>query len=137
MVVDFPIERQPDPAICAEHRLVTRSEIDDGQPLQPQSDAAVGNLSLIVRSTMLDGCTHPRQHESGLMRVRQGRIDKPDNSAHAALYRNALTTPAISAPDDPNQLLRRDACNALPRDDVHCIKKGFLADYMRRIGIIC
>ena len=69
VVVDLPVEDDHFRAVFVENRLPAAAQVDDAEAPHPQPDGPVHVESLVVRTTMLQGGTHPTYQ-----RLRHGTI---------------------------------------------------------------
>src|ERR1700720_2113933 len=58
IVVDFPVENDPDGAVFVRDGLVAGVEVNDGQAAEAEADWTGKIKTFVVRATMLDGIGH-------------------------------------------------------------------------------
>jgi len=80
MVVDFAVENNPDRAVFVAEGLVAGREIDNTKPSHADSNGSGRIDSLVVRSAMDHGGTHPP--ESLRLNPRASELHDPGDAAH-------------------------------------------------------
>src|SRR5258708_10448324 len=58
VVVDFPVQHNPKPAILVGDRLVAARQINDAEPSESEANALTAIDTLVVRPTMNNGFVH-------------------------------------------------------------------------------
>ena len=59
VIVDFPVEDDPDAAILVRQRLLTATQVDDAQAAMREECVVVAVEARVVRAAMSQHVTHP------------------------------------------------------------------------------
>src|SRR5262249_36953708 len=80
IVVNFPVEDDPDRAIFIAHRLMAGREVNDAEPSHPDPGAPIHINAVIVRPAMADPVTHRSDalFVSGLLTQRESGYSAHD-----------------------------------------------------------
>jgi hypothetical protein len=87
IIIDFPIEYQPEGLILVGHGLLSGGEINDGQAPVSQTQGAVQIIPLGIRAAMGHDLVHAGE-DGSLHRLIRVRINNTANAAHESSYRN-------------------------------------------------
>ena len=80
-VVDLAVEHHRDRAIFIEQRLLSRGQIDDGQPAVSERDAGLEVIARLVRATMVLDVTHAL-HQGAIEVALAAGIEEAGDAAH-------------------------------------------------------
>jgi hypothetical protein len=81
MIIDFPIEYDPNPAVLIAHRLIAALKVDDRQPTKAERYVPIIPVSLPVRAAVSNGICHS---PSAFRSVR--KVPEVKQSSDAAHY---------------------------------------------------
>ncbi len=76
VVVDLPVEDDPEGSILVRHRLPAPRQVDDGETRHPDADGRLFVHPDIIRTAVTERQEHARKHARG------SRADVPRNSTH-------------------------------------------------------
>src|SRR5215468_7801386 len=83
VVVDLPVEDDPDRAVFVRDRLASSGQINDREAAHAHRDARLDVMTFTVRPAVLDHATHPRDQIARARRVpHQFRPTYSDNATH-------------------------------------------------------
>ena len=96
IVVDFAVERDPDPAVLVRERLLSGRQTDDAEAAVTETDLWLDVTAFLVRSTVGEECLHRLESAAVDSLVLMETIDSADSAHPLILRRRSSRERALS-----------------------------------------